>query len=112
MADVPARVVVGPVTYDIRCDSEAGKLNRADGNRAHTDSEFAIIRIDPDLAPDIVRTSLMHELFHAMADTTAVRKLPGLSNDDEEHIAHAYGMAMVDLLRRNKDLVYYLIDEG
>jgi hypothetical protein len=64
--------------------------------------------LDPDLAPDQMADTLLHETMHAVLTVTA----PTLTKCDQEgFIQHLSGMLLATL-RENPVLVAYILDDG
>lgn len=70
------------------------------------DSGKARINISPDLAPDIERITLLHELTHDILHRTGVEN--GLDKDDQERICDGLALGVLEIIRRNPALLDYL----
>lgn len=104
---MPTTVQVGPRSYTVEVDDAAVNAEAAaikaelDGFSIHNAGR---ILIRPKLAPDYEAEIVLHELVHAVND------LVGLALDnDEEARTRAQAPALLDVLRRNPDLVAYLM---
>jgi hypothetical protein len=107
---IPAFVQVGPFRYSIIIDQAA--IDRASVEskvtlNGHTDHSEQRMTIAPDLADDRLVEVLVHEVLHAITN------LVGLDNDlddgHEEAVVARLAPAVVDLLRRNPDLVAAIV---
>lgn len=112
LAEFPTVVKVGPFHYTIYRDvGRWGKI-RYDADSATRVGQInypeLVIDIDPNLAPDMQASALMHELVHACLHCTlnGVRATEDLS---DEVIASALDETLLELLRDNPDIVAYLV---
>lgn len=115
MADLPAAVTVGPFRYEVSCDQAA--IDRA-GQEAGANllgqhsPRAGTIALAPDLSGDAEAETLLHEVLHALFDATGVGGGDGdetlLDRDAEERLIRQCSPMLLDLLRRNPDLVAYL----
>lgn len=96
----PRRIVVGPYEYRVLVDEDRipGELFGLCDKGKH------VISIHPDQSPARLRSTLMHELLHALCDLTGV-------DDDkaEERIVTVTAPALLSLLRDNPKLLDWLI---
>lgn len=103
----PSSIVVGPYTYSVVLDEAA--IHRASfeaGSPVSGNTEEAAQRIalDPNLAADALAECLVHELVHVL-----ILQAPlGLTREEDERLAHAFGYSLLDVLRRNPELVTFL----
>jgi hypothetical protein len=109
MADIPKSVQVGPVRYRVEHSVEAINALRVAENDAAMRAEIrystAVITIDPKLEISQKRLSLTHEVLHG---TLCGLGLHVINNEDVvTPIAHS----LLDTLRRNPELVAYLMSE-
>lgn len=104
----PATISIGPYTYDVVLES-------IDTGDAESDFEGYLalgavnirdltITLEPAQHPLMMRNSLLHEVLHA------IRNITGEAGDEEEAIVCSMSALMLDTLRRNPELVSYLID--
>jgi hypothetical protein len=116
VADMPASIRIGAVTYTITTDPDAWVRyeheNQKKGYYGHTRHIKATILISPDSTPDVARLTLWHEIQHALCET--VMGSPnwldlGQDKDDrEETVIRAFESPTLLVLRDNPDLVAYL----
>ena len=66
----------------------------------------ARIDIQEDLAPDVERTTLLHELTHDILFRTGL--IQGRDKDDEERICDGIALGFLELIRKNPRLIEYL----
>ena len=102
-------VIVGPYRYEIKFDKEAMDVD----NKAKGKISYGIIRyakreiiIDPSYPHDLLVTTLVHEVWHA------VYELAYLDNKvSEEVMISSTSPLWVDTLRRNPELVKIIMGE-
>ena len=108
MIDLPGSVQLGPYTFSIT-DS---KLEHAKACLDNDGMVYGYIRygkcqiiLDPDQEEMHKRVSLMHELLHA------IWHLSDWTHKDDELPMRVMATGMVDTLRRNPNLVRYILGE-
>lgn len=112
----PKRVQVGPYRVQILIDEHAHNAAQARAAASlygHWDPERLEITVKPGLPQDQEADTVLHELFHAMTDATALTASPGgplAEEESSEPVVSALATATLDLLRRNPELVRYLVD--
>lgn len=92
-------VKVGPHTYTV------GTAPAPD--LGHCDADNLKINVSPQQAPTQERATLLHELFHAIANRTGLDKSWG---DAEEFYVTLLADEVFALLRANPKLVEFLTD--
>lgn len=103
----PESIDLGPYTIPVRFDFEAMK---ASGNNGAYMQDLSTILLQENNSEDIERDSLMHECFHAIWSQTFL----DMKYDDDDHqsageeIILELAPRILELLRRNPDLVKYL----
>lgn len=106
----PRHVQVGPVRYRVRVSQkaidEAPDPKRVGQLMGSTILPQARIAIDPDLHPDVMADTFLHELLHALMDVTGANGV--IDEDTEEDLVCRLSPALLDLLRRNPKVVAYL----
>ena len=106
---IPKQVQVGPFTYSVTVDQaaidRAGQEGRETlyGQTRHTISR---ILVDPELSADQKRETLQHEVLHACINTSGL----AISTTDQENLVGALSPILLDTLRRNPELVEYLLE--
>lgn len=95
-------VTVGPITYEVK---EVDEIR--DGSAVFDGMIYyneARIEIAKELDPQFKRVVVMHEVAHALL------KHAGQASSDEKLVT-ALGYALVDLIRQNPGLIYFLTKE-
>jgi hypothetical protein len=116
MSDIPSTIQIGAVTYTVTSDPDAWvryeHANNHSGFAGHTDHATATIYINPDLAPEVARLTLWHEVMHALCYTVMGdpdwHHLGKEKSDREEAVVAAFESPIVCVLRDNPALVAYL----
>lgn len=107
----PATVTVGPL--DVKVDVNAKRANDASLTFGHYDRVYGEIVLAPNQGPAPLRDTLLHELLHACCDLAAMQAGGGDAvfedDDHEERCVRALTPWLLDALRRNPDLVTYLL---
>lgn len=103
---LPKTVFAGPFVFNIR--SEAGPFMAAEESEktrlyGRTDYISGTIDIRPAVALSFTQETLMHEALHAAF--FAAR----LNPQNEEEVVNSLSPVLLDLLRRNPDLLNYLL---
>ncbi len=97
----PRRIVTGPFTWRIEWVDLGGE------HYGETDQERLLIRMQPDLAPEFERETLMHELLHACYRTAGIDS----TVEREEQIVSGISPFLLDALRRSPGLAAYLLGD-
>ena len=107
--EIPARLVIGPYRYRVTVDPrELLSRGHEDGTaRGEADGDRKIIRVDPTF-PEENPITLLHETLHAIGDVAGWRDPE--EKVDQETAIRRFAPLLVDTLRRNPQLVYYLTD--
>lgn len=117
MADIPRRVQIGQIRYTILSDDESwltfehSRQNK--GLLGSTNADEATIHIKPGLAPDVTRLTLMHELIHAVIESTMGNPDPAsftgdTPDDRNELMVLAFEHPMLALVADNPDVMAFL----
>lgn len=106
---IPSTVEVGPLTFEISTDAAALERWKAKdlvdlGGRY--DEATLTITVDGTYAPGFVRETLWHEILHAVFGVTGIDYEQG--TDATERLVRRLSPALLELLRRNPELVGYL----
>jgi len=112
MARIPERLQVGPYRYSITVSTEAidaeavkagaGLPGTYAGRHLPTDGKVLLAETG---SPDYAAETLLHEVLHALIFAS------GLDLDDrEEDTCSALAPLLLDTLRRQPDLLAYLLD--
>lgn len=109
---MPDGIQVGPHRYSVSCDRNA--LNAAgiamsSDLLGHSDHKTLAITLADDLAPSAKRDTLLHEVLHAAFDQTSIAH--DIGDKEEERLILRLSPVLLDVLRRNPELVAYLVDE-
>jgi len=109
---LPARVKIGSQIWEI---SEQKRKHSMDNHFGVTNSKDNSIVIDADCADSMKRTTLFHELLHAIAVTFGGSLNPNKWADfaEAEHYwIGLYEEPVIAMLRDNPDLVAYLLHDS
>ena len=98
----PKKVEVSPFRYTVyyspvTLDDKTGML----------DTDTRTVVVDGTISEQSQQEVLLHELLHAIIDTTAIR---GQEKDEEEKLVAALSPPLLQLLRSNPTLVGFLLD--
>lgn len=100
-AGPPKRVQVGPIAYTLRQDDLI-----TDVGQTHPDRQLILLRTNQ--APDYLADTVLHEVLHACLAHTPLE----LSEETEEHVCLVLAPALLDVMRRNPELVAFLLGRG
>ncbi len=106
---IPGRVKIGPHVFEVRSDPATVAALRDDGRRAEARPNNLVISVDPELGK--CHESLLHEILHAAWDQCPMRCSDNLS-DHEEVIVTALAPILLEVLRDNPELVWWLTYRG
>lgn len=98
---LPSAVVIGLYGYEIRT-VPSGSIEDSVGE---ADCHAQIISLDESLSPEALKTTLVHELLHAMFDAYGTDEL---LTEIDEALVSLMEMPLLALLRSNPELVAYL----
>jgi len=106
MSDLPDSIIIGPLVYTVKADEasharEVWKSSK-DGWGAINYGPGEIV-LDPDQTTQHRRAALLHEVLHGCWHTTD----PQI--EGEEAAIRVLALPLLDVLRRNPDLVAYLV---
>ena len=102
----PEHVDIGPHRYTIDASPETGLLLHDEEATGDSRPDRCIVRLDMQRPATKVAETLLHELLHCVWSQT-----PGRArefNEHEEEIVSSVAPWLLDMLRRNPDLVKYL----
>ena len=105
---IPATVTIGAHTFEVRTDTETGKLLHDEGSRGDSRPDHHLIRLDTGRPRTAVAETLLHETLHCLWDQTALTVHE--ANEHQELVVTALAPGLLALLRANSDLVDYLTD--
>lgn len=103
---LPKTVQIGAIVYEVKTDKATINQAAVDGSTAfygHIRSGQADILIDPEQAIHHQRMTLLHEVLHGCFYVTMLDK------KWEERAVRLLAGPLLDTLRRNPDLVAYLL---
>lgn len=109
----PATVQIGPRRYDVLLDlEELHRIEHDEGDDLYGQSDHGKLRIivDPTLPFDQLADTLLHEVLHGLTELTGI--IDDLGHKREERMVRRLTPALLDLLRRNPELVEYLTAEA
>lgn len=108
MSGLPSSIQVGPYRFTIIEDEATynRKVVEDDANTWGT-IEYGRLRIilNPNQAPDHKRVTLLHELLHGVED------ISDQAHDNTEKVIRQLAAPLLDVLRRNPELVAYLLEQ-
>ena len=110
----PKKIQIGPYNFEVSIDRAA--MNDAKVESENIDAiglcfpSQQILFVDPELAPDITKETLLHEVLHGIFYTASLGN--AFSQDQEEQIVSGFSVTLLDTLRRNPELVRYLLDDN
>lgn len=108
----PSSVAVGPFRYRVSLDSQE-MLRMCRSQRTdllgNCDQRSLTILVEPDQAAGQMADTMMHEVLHAVVDMVGLGSEWG--SEKEEAVVTRLSPALLDVLRRNPELVAYLLDE-
>jgi hypothetical protein len=109
---LPDHVDVGPFRYTITSD----ELTRHRAQEVaqtiilgETDHDRLTIILNETMQPGLARETLMHECLHVVTEVCGLRRKWG--NAKDERIIRRLSPLLLELLRRNPDIVSYLMGE-
>ena len=102
-APVPSVIILGPHTYEVRTDVESIRQLRAEERRGDSFADLLYLRLDTDLPRTSLAETLLHEAMHIAWHQAGVT-----DSDDEERTVTALAPRLLELLRRNPEVVAYL----
>lgn len=102
MPVLPQSIQVGAISYSVVVDN--GVISR--GNAADIDYEQATIHVNAISASTVLVSALLHEVLHAIWH---LGNLAAFEGDVEKTLGALDGL-LLDTLRRNPDLVAFLLD--
>jgi hypothetical protein len=106
---MPDEITVGPFTYtvsDDRHDVDRASFEEKDqllGGCHHTSLRIVI---EPDQHPAVAAETLLHEVLHCCTQVAGL--LDELGERREEQVVRRLAPLLLDVLRRNPDLVAWL----
>lgn len=96
-------IKVGPFTYNIIIE-EGAALNDSPAS-GYIDYDKSEIHIEKELSEDCRKTTLIHELIHAILFCSGIDD----SNKEIHKVIDIISIGILDILIRNKQLLNYLI---
>jgi len=81
-----------------------------DGRYGECDTKHAVITVDPNQAPSMLRDTVLHELLHAAMTLIGVTEDPGVDRDAEERIVLRLAPVLLQLVRQRR-LIEWLQEE-
>lgn len=111
MTEMPKRLRVGPLVYSVQHSHEATMaFSKVAGEDIYGACQNRIcnIIIDEGFPLDREQKTLLHEAVHALQ---CVYDLSDDLKAGDEHYIRVFSAALLDTLRRNPELVRYLMEE-
>lgn len=106
---LPASIVIAAVEYTVTADQaliDAASVEAEASLRGETDHERQTIVVAPDLAPGRLAETLLHEVIHCITECAGINAELGAV--EEEKIVRRVAPLLLDVIRRNPDLIAYL----
>lgn len=103
---VPSSVQILGHCFRIDSSPEASKLLKADETNGDCHADECLIRLDSTRPPSLVAQTLLHEVLHAVWVFTP------LPTKREEDVVTALSPILLDVLRRNPEVVAFLVGEA
>lgn len=108
---IPTEIEVTPYVFkvvvsDDAINKHAYETSAISWGMMQPDSQTITVRAD--LTPAHARTNLIHEIFHAIWWAQGIAGLAGKDSNEEDFIGMLDG-PWLDVLRRNPDLVEFLV---
>jgi hypothetical protein len=105
---IPKQLQIGPTTYRIK--TKRSDLNKAQVEMKETVSGCVIFKdqtiyLDKKQGQDQLADTLLHEVMHA-----CLQPLFGMEEDAEEAFVRTLAPGLLDTLRRNPELVAFLMN--
>ena len=105
----PSSIVVGPHRYTVRCDADTQDSLSAEGRYGDTRTMQHLIRVRSGVPHTAMADTLLHETLHTIWDQTPLRYW---KDDAEEEAITAITPVLLDVLRRNRKLVKFLLADA
>lgn len=110
---LPSKIIIGTQVWEV---SEQKRKHSADPEHyGFTHSQDCSIVIDLELPPRMKKTTLFHEILHAIRFTFGGSFVPGRSTgftEWEHYFIGLYEEPVLMVLRDNPDLVAYLLNDA
>lgn len=109
MPDLPAHIQIGPWTCAVVSDNAEinARSNEEEADLVgHWSPRALTITLRPDIARDVLAETVLHETLHGILDQIGVRS--ELGAEDTEGVVIRLAPLLLDVLRRNPQLVAYL----
>ncbi|KKL51030.1 hypothetical protein LCGC14_2299560 [marine sediment metagenome] len=108
----PAQIWIGAKPFSVIYDKDV--LDRHNGRDrqdriGRTDTRGLEITIDPTLAEQIIRDTLLHECLHAVWIDAGLDEMESLT---EEQIVNTLTPRLVSMMRVNPELMDYMLRES
>lgn len=106
----PKKIKVGPFVYNLTLDKKSfdnygAKVKDLEAV-GYTDTFQSNIHISPDINIGMQREVILHEVFHSIYHMMGLGGF--LPEEKEELIVNALGVAMLQVIRDNPNLMLYL----
>lgn len=103
----PKSVLIGPHKYTVVYENEICANDDLCGFIKHEQTKIVI---DDGMSTSYQKETLLHECLHGLFQLTGLRKAAVVNEGKEEIIVNAIAPALLDMLRRNKTLLTYLLE--
>lgn len=104
MTAPPASIQIGPLRYSVEMNQRVADAASAWGR---IEFKSQTIALDPDQASDHMAITLLHEVLHGCWHHANIEAHGG----DQEKEITALAPTLLDVMRRNPELVAFLMDE-
>ncbi len=108
---LPPEIKIGPYNYRIQISETAiaaASVVAQRGLIGSCDRRQTTLIIKPGLSPTMEVSTVLHEVIHAITDSTGLTET--ITHELEETIVNALAPTLLDTLRRNPQLVAYLLE--
>lgn len=108
---IPTEIEITPYVFKVVVSDDAINKHAYENNQKNfgmMDPHTQTITMRADLTPAHARTNLIHEIFHAIWWVQGMSGLAGKDSVEEDFIGMLDG-PWLDVLRRNPDLVEFLV---
>lgn len=111
-AALPTFIDIGPFRYTITID-ELTRQRAQETDRSkvlgQTDHDKLEMILDASQPASLLRETLLHETLHLVTEMSGLRYDSG--SDKDERLVRRMSPLLLEVLRRNPDIVAYLMDD-
>lgn len=113
MSPRPSKAIIGPYPYIISYDRDeinAASVDQEESLSGQCKPDKQRLLVHPDLAPEQMRATVIHECLHAMFESSGLRAA-GVESNIEEAIVSSFEALLLRFIRDNGALVDWLYEE-